>query len=131
MRTAIAFALGFFVSAAVSTAHGLTYPPKQISDEGTLRTFRPTLDFTGAGVSCVDDSANNRTQCTISGSSVSAYDTVQDEGTPLTQRTTLNFTGTGVSCADNAGSSRTDCTISGGGGGLTFGEAQRLVYMAQ
>lgn len=149
---------------------------RTVQDEGTAVTFRPTLNFAGSGVSCVDDTT--RTTCTIAGSS--GYATVQDEGSALTARTIINFTGAGVSCVDNGGSSRTDCTIAGGGGssplttkgdlytystaddrlpagtdglclktnsaqatglewgtcaaggsGLTFGEVQRLVFLAQ
>lgn len=128
----VGFALGFIISANLSFAgKGLSMPPKQVQDEGSALAFEPSINFTGAGVSCVDDSANLRTTCTISGSAGAAYATVQDEGTPLTQRATINFIGSSITCVDNAGSTRTDCTLSGGGTGLTFGETQRLVFMAQ
>lgn len=84
---------------------------RTVQDEGTAVTFRPTINFAGAGVSCVDDTT--RTTCTIAGGLTTAYQTVADEGSSLTQRTTVNFIGGGVSCVDNAGSSRTDCTITG------------------
>lgn len=104
-------------------------PGVMLADEGTNAGQITRINCVGAGVSCARSGVTGT--MTITGASVSAYDTVQDEGTPLTQRTTLNFTGTGVSCVDNAGSTRTDCTISGGGGGLTFGEVQRLVFLGQ
>lgn len=88
-----------------------------IEDEGNPLTERDTLNFAGAGISCVDDTT--RTTCTVAGTPTLYNQTIQDEGGALTQRATLNFTGAGVSCVDNAGSSRTDCTIAGGGGSRT------------
>lgn len=62
----------------------------------------------------------------VSGAPTLYNQTIQDEGSSLTQRSTVNFTGSGVSCTDSGG--KTVCTVSGGGGGgLTAGEAQRLV----
>jgi len=40
-----------------------------IQDEATPLTQRTTLNFTGAGVSCVDNAGSSRTDCTIAGSS--------------------------------------------------------------
>ena len=37
----------------------------KIADEGTLRPQRSTINFVGTGVSCVDDSGNDETDCTI------------------------------------------------------------------
>lgn len=66
--TFAAFILGFILSALAAMAGPtITYPFIRTSDEGSLLTQRPALDFTGAGVACVDDSVNNRTQCTITG----------------------------------------------------------------
>lgn len=178
MKT-IGFLAGFIIAfiVAANSAHGggITYPPKQVADESSLLTLRPTLNFAGAGVTCADDTT--QTTCTIPGGS-SGYATIADEGSSLTQRSTLNFIGGSVNCVDNGGSSRTDCTISGGGasplttkgdiyvysttddrlpvgldgeclkansanptglgygtcssgGGLAFGEVQRLVFLAQ
>lgn len=87
-----------------------------IQDESSDLTKRSNLNFTGAGVSCVDDSGNNQTDCTIAGGS-SGYDTIQEEGSGLTQRAIVNFIGADITCVDNGGDTRTDCTISGGGGG--------------
>jgi hypothetical protein len=112
LKPVLAFFFAFILSAAVASAGGVTYPPKQISDEGTTLVLRPTLNFAGAGVTCADDTT--RTTCTIPGSG-SAYSTIQDEGASLTQRSTLNFIGSAVTCTDTG--SRTDCTITGGGGG--------------
>ena len=175
---AIIVATSLFFGTLTLASTGITYPPKQVQEEGTTLAFRPYLNFAGSSVTCADDSANNRTTCTLT--DATGYTTVADEGTGLTARSTLNFTGAGVSCVDNAGSSRTDCTIAGGGGasplttkgdlytystaddrlpvgtdglclktnsaqatglewgtcaaggsGLTFGEVQRLAFMAQ
>ena len=76
-------------------------------DEGSALTQRPAVNFTGDGVSCVDNSGDNRTDCTIDDDIVA----IQDEGAPLTQRPEINFTGDGVICTDNSGMNRTDCTI--------------------
>ena len=40
-----------------------------IQDEAGTLTARPTLNFTGAGVTCTDNSGSNRTDCTIAGGS--------------------------------------------------------------
>lgn len=37
----------------------------QVQDEGTNLTPRNTLNFTGGGVACSDDSANSRTNCNV------------------------------------------------------------------
>ena len=42
-----------------------------IQDEGTSLTQRNTLNFTGAGVTCVDNVGSTRTDCTISGGGIS------------------------------------------------------------
>lgn len=120
MRTSAAFVLAFAVASLLGwAAPTITLPPLRVSNAGTLQVQRPTLDFTGAGVTCADDSANNRTQCTISGGGSAGYATIQQSGAALTQRTVLNFTGAGVTCVDNSGSTRTDCTIPGGTGAPT------------
>lgn len=49
---------------------------RTVADEGTAVTFRPTLNFAGAGVSCVDDTT--RTTCTIAGGSASPLTTKGD-----------------------------------------------------
>lgn len=40
-----------------------------VQDEGTPLTQRATINFTGSGVSCADNSGSSRTDCTISGGS--------------------------------------------------------------
>lgn len=44
----------------------------RIQDEGTSLPVRSKLNFTGAGVSCTDSAANDRTNCDIPGGSGSA-----------------------------------------------------------
>lgn len=175
LTTTVAFVFGFLLAASVASASGpgISYPPKQVQDEGSALAFEPSLNCVGSSIACTDDSANLRTTMTVT-----AYNTVADEGVSLAQQPTLNLTGAGVTCVNNGGSSRTDCTIPGGGAsplttkgdlytfstvddrlgvgadnlclvadstqatglkwascaagsGLTFGEVQRLVYMAQ
>lgn len=41
--------------------------PRDIADEGSTLTRRSVLNFTGAGVSCADNSGAARTDCTIGG----------------------------------------------------------------
>lgn len=77
-----------------------------IQDEASALTNRPTLNFTGAGVTASDNSGASRTDVSIPGK------VIQDEGADLAQRNTLNFIGAGVSAADNSGAGRTDVTIS-------------------
>lgn len=45
-----------------------------IQDEGTARTARTGLNFVGAGVTVTDDSANNRTNVSIPGTTTAFYD---------------------------------------------------------
>lgn len=80
MRThTLSFVLGFIIAASSALAgKGLTMPPKQVQDEGSALAFEPSINFTGAGVSCVDDSANLRTTCTIPGGSSSPLTTKGD-----------------------------------------------------
>jgi hypothetical protein len=89
-----------------------------IMEEGGALARRSTLNFIGAGVTCVDDAGNTRTNCTIpGGGGATYYQTFQDETSALTQRAAVNFTGAGVTCADNGGTTTTDCTIPGGAAG--------------
>jgi hypothetical protein len=54
-----------------------------IQDEGTNLPQRQKLNFTGAGVSCVDNSGNARTDCTFSGGGGGADQTVREvDGAP-------------------------------------------------
>jgi hypothetical protein len=45
-----------------------------IQDEGNPLPSRAALNFTGAGVTCTDDSANNRTTCSIPGGGSGSFD---------------------------------------------------------
>jgi hypothetical protein len=86
-----------------------------VMDEASALARRSTINFAGAGVTCVDNAGQLRTDCTIpGGGGTPYYQTVQDETTGLTQRATINFAGSGVTCADNGGTSTTDCVIPGG-----------------
>jgi hypothetical protein len=61
-----------------------------IQDEGTAQTMRRIVNFIGAGVTCVDNAANLRTNCTISGGGGSGVDVQEDGGVAFTAAT-LNF----------------------------------------
>ena len=68
-----------------------------IDDEGTPLTARRTVNFLGAGVSCVDDPGGSETDCTIAGgASQNLFETVNIPGTEdsVADNTTdiLNFT---------------------------------------
>jgi hypothetical protein len=78
-----------------------------IQDEGTLLTSRSALNFIGANITATDDSANNRTNVTVTGSG----HTIQNEGTALTGRSGLNFVGAAVTAADDSGNDRTNVTV--------------------
>jgi len=54
----------------LTTVPGIVPPVSRIQDEATSLTRRPSLNMTGAGVTCVDNAANGRTDCTISGSGI-------------------------------------------------------------
>lgn len=49
-----------------------------IADEGSDLTARTKVNFTGSGVSCVDNSGSSRTDCTISGGGASAVTDLTD-----------------------------------------------------
>lgn len=81
-----------------------------VQNEGTNLAARAALNFVGAGVNATDDSVNDRTIVTISGSTDGH--TIQEEGTALTARAGLNFIGPAVVAADDSANSRTNVTIS-------------------
>lgn len=70
-----------------------------IQDEGSSLTQRNTVNFTGSGMSCVDD-GSSKTVCTVTTGVASAYDQLQEEGTNVTQRSTINFIGSGFTVED-------------------------------
>lgn len=84
-----------FVRAAAGGAGGYV----TIADEGTSRAARGTLNFIGAGVSCVDNSGASRTDCTIAGGSTFA---TTYSSTATDNRISLNSTGGALSIRDNA-----------------------------
>lgn len=65
----------------------------RLEDEGTALTRRPTLNFTGSGVACTDDSSNNETDCDIgaTGDITSVGDVGSGAAFDGTQGTTLTF----------------------------------------
>ncbi len=91
-----------------------------IEEEGTPLTQRTVLNFTGVGVTCVDDIPGLETDCDIPGGAADGvgYDEVMEEAVGLVKRAIVNFIGANMTCVDNPGSSRTDCTVSGAGGNL-------------
>lgn len=77
-----------------------------IADEGGSLTQRSTLNFTGAGVSCVDNAGSSRTDCTISGGGSTgnwtfAGDAADDSGANVL--TIGATTATGVTLSRSAG----------------------------
>lgn len=46
---------------------GITYPPLTVQDEGTPLPVEMRLNMVGTPVTCVDDAANGRTTCTVTG----------------------------------------------------------------
>jgi len=87
----------------------------RVQEEGVNLTQQPTINFTGAGVTCVNNGATSATDCDIP-TPTAAIQTIFEDGVALTARNALNFIGAAVTCADNAGTSQTDCTVSTGGG---------------
>lgn len=61
-----AVSLGASLTLTCSTC--VTQAYATVQDEGSGLTQRSTLNFTGAGVSCADNSGSTRTDCTIAGS---------------------------------------------------------------
>jgi len=60
-----------------------------IENAGSALTMRSTLNFTGAGVSCADNSGSVRTDCTISGSAGNPTITVANASSTGTTTATL------------------------------------------
>lgn len=82
LKPIAAFFFAFVLSAAVASAGGVTYPPKQVADEGTTLVLRPTLNFAGAGVTCADDTT--QTTCTIPGGGANTVEYSASFGTTAT-----------------------------------------------
>jgi hypothetical protein len=86
-----------------------------IQDEGQTRPRRAILNFTGDGVSVIDDGANNASIIAIATGGSGGGHTIEDEGLVMPQRLALNFVGNGVTLADDAGTDTTIVTIPAGG----------------
>lgn len=77
---------------------------------GTALIQRNSLQFTGAGVTVADDSANNRTVITISSSGTGSYQLLKENGSVRTARPALNF-GSMFTLTDDSGNSETDVVV--------------------
>lgn len=53
----------------------IQYGIDTVQDEGSALTLRNKINFTGAGVTCVDNAGSTRTDCTIAGGSISGLTT--------------------------------------------------------
>lgn len=93
-----------------------------IQDEAGSLTQRTTLNFTGAGVSCVDNGGATRTDCTISGGGSTTFDTIGDAaGNGAVSM------GTTVQTLDWGAITTTDAlTVTNSGTGLTSGSAFKV-----
>jgi hypothetical protein len=109
---------------------GITYPPLRVQDEGTTLTVRPILNFVGTNITCADDTT--RTTCTLSGST-SPLTTKGDIYTRDSSSDTRLPVGADGLClvSDSTTSTGLKWASCSSGGGLTFGEVQRLVFMGQ
>lgn len=73
---------------SIPTRSALSQAYQTIADEGSSLTQRNLLNFTGTGVSCVDNSGSSRTDCTItSGSAAGAFQSVITNLTPTVSTT--------------------------------------------
>lgn len=79
-----------------------------VADEGISLTARPTINFTGSGVTCTDNSGQSRTDCSISGSGSSTSFTDITSGTNISATmvvgngAALSASGTGTIVATSA-----------------------------
>lgn len=74
---------------AYSCAAVVTQAVSTLKDEGTDVTQRSTVNFTGAGVSCVDNAGANRTDCTVAGGGGAAVEVDVDFGAGADTVTTV------------------------------------------
>jgi hypothetical protein len=65
-------ALAIVASMALSAPHVYVAPISGVQQSGSSMPFEPAINFTGSSVSCVDDPANSRITCTVSGGAGSA-----------------------------------------------------------
>ena len=95
-----------------------------IQDEGSSLTQRSTVNFTGSGMSCVDD-GSSKTVCTVTTGVASAYDQLQEEGSNITQRSALSFIGSGFTVADTG--SKSELTLDGDLNGLADNSTNGII----
>lgn len=142
MKQAFAFIIGFILSASLALAasgKGITLPPTIVQDEATPLTYRSNINMTGAGVTCADDVANNRTNCTIPGGGfnppyglddggVTGVLPVANGGTGSSATATAGGVayGTGTSVAVTTAGIAGDCLKSGGAGSPTWGSCSSI-----
>jgi hypothetical protein len=96
-----------------------------IEDEGAPLTQRTTLNFSGAGVSCADDST--KTTCTIPGGGTAAWEALINSADSATAYNSNNTAETFTETFSAAFSTGTQHKIAGTGaftGGVLFGVAQ-------
>lgn len=112
---------------------GVVLPPiSGVQDEGSLLPFEPYINFTGAGVSCVDDPSNTRTTCTVSGGGGSSPLTTKGDlyTRDSTSDTRLPVGADGLCLvADSAETTGLKWASCSSGGGLTYSEVRRLVFL--
>ncbi len=93
-----------------------------IQDEAGSLTQRATLNFTGAGVACVDNAGSTRTDCTIAGGGSTTFDTIGDAA-----GNGAVAMGTTVQTLDWGATTTTDnLTVTSSGTGLTSGSAFKV-----
>lgn len=111
---------------------GVTVAPiSSVEDEGTLLPFEPTINFTGAGVSCTDDPSNTRITCSISGGGGSPLTTKGDLYTRDNTSDTRLPVGADGLClvSDSSEATGLRWASCSSGGGLTYAEVRRLVFL--
>jgi hypothetical protein len=99
---------------ALSTGGGTGYATVQ--DEAGSLTQRLILNFTGSGVSCVDNSGSSRTDCTVSGGAGGTF-----PGSS-TDEALVRFDGAGGSTVQNSTITLSD------GGALTFPDGVKQTF---
>ena len=112
-----------FVSIAGGGADGVGYD--EILDEASGLTKRAQVNFTGAGVSCVDNAGATRTDCTIAGGGAADSITEGDSNVEVVDAGTgqIHFDLDAALAMLLSGSG---LDLSTGGGGLSLGESSLL-----
>lgn len=86
--------LTVFAALILSSGH-VTYPPLTVQDEGTPLPVEMRINFVGTPITCVDDAANGRTVCTVTGGGSSPLTTKGDVYTFSTVDARLGVGGDG------------------------------------